>query len=107
MKVVDGKCACSDLPVTKSIHLKNCVYIKQEESEVPDDETINQMIARTEEEFELFQVGARISCYLQLVLRRIHTYCRELRSFNTPYLLKCINLFFSSITTPSVRFNFW
>lgn len=28
----------------------------QEESEVPDDETINQMIARTEEEFELFQV---------------------------------------------------
>lgn len=27
----------------------------EEESEVPDDETINQMIARTEEEFELFQ----------------------------------------------------
>ena len=65
------------------------------------------MIARTEEEFELFQVGARISCYPQLVLRRIHTYCRELRSFNTPYLLKCINVFFSSITTPPVRFNFW
>jgi len=28
----------------------------QEESEVPDDETINQMIARSEEEFEVFQV---------------------------------------------------
>lgn len=27
----------------------------EEESEVPDDETINQMIARTEEEFELYQ----------------------------------------------------
>lgn len=27
----------------------------QEENEVPDDETINQMIARTENEFELFQ----------------------------------------------------
>ncbi len=25
--------------------------------EVPDDETINQMIARSEDEFELFQVG--------------------------------------------------
>ncbi|KAJ7378679.1 Transcription activator BRG1 [Desmophyllum pertusum] len=28
---------------------------EEEESEVPDDETVNQMIARTEEEFELFQ----------------------------------------------------
>lgn len=27
----------------------------QDEDEVPDDETVNQMIARTEEEFELFQ----------------------------------------------------
>ena len=25
---------------------------------MPDDETINQMIARTEEEFELYQVGS-------------------------------------------------
>ena len=34
-----------------------CLYLKlQEESEVPDDETINQMIARSEEEFEVFQV---------------------------------------------------
>lgn len=28
----------------------------QEEDEVPDDETLNQMIARNEEEFELFMV---------------------------------------------------
>jgi len=28
---------------------------EEEENEVPDDETVNQMIARTEEEFELFQ----------------------------------------------------
>jgi len=27
----------------------------EEENEVPDDETVNQMIARTEGEFELFQ----------------------------------------------------
>lgn len=28
----------------------------QEEDEVPDDETLNQMIARNEEEFELYMV---------------------------------------------------
>lgn len=28
----------------------------QEEDEVPDDETVNQMIARHEEEFDLFMV---------------------------------------------------
>lgn len=28
----------------------------QDENEVPDDETINQMIARTENEFEIFNV---------------------------------------------------
>ena len=28
----------------------------QEEDEVPDDETLNQMIARNEDEFELFMV---------------------------------------------------
>ena len=27
----------------------------QEENEVPDDETVNQMIARSEEEFEIYQ----------------------------------------------------
>ncbi|KAK3755564.1 hypothetical protein QZH41_005945 [Actinostola sp. cb2023] len=31
------------------------VVEEEEESEVPDDETVNQMIARSEEEFELFQ----------------------------------------------------
>ena len=29
----------------------------QEEDEVPDDETLNQMIARNEDEFELFMVS--------------------------------------------------
>lgn len=29
----------------------------QEEDEVPDDETVNQMIARSEEEFDQFMVG--------------------------------------------------
>ena len=29
--------------------------ILQEENEVPDDETVNQMVARSEAEFELFQ----------------------------------------------------
>lgn len=28
----------------------------QEEDEVPDDETLNQMIARNEDEFELYMV---------------------------------------------------
>lgn len=28
----------------------------QEEDEIPDDETLNQMIARNEDEFELFMV---------------------------------------------------
>ena len=32
------------------------MYHPQEESEVPDDETVNQMIARSESEFEKFQV---------------------------------------------------
>ena len=32
------------------------LILSQEESEVPDDETVNQMIARTEEEFEIYQV---------------------------------------------------
>ena len=36
-----------------SVHLLS----GQEEDEVPDDETVNQMIARSEEEFELFMVS--------------------------------------------------
>lgn len=33
-----------------------CNTCQQEEDEVPDDETVNQMIARSEEEFEQFMV---------------------------------------------------
>ena len=34
----------------------------EEEDEVPDDEVINQMIARSEEEYNLFNVGPTIHC---------------------------------------------
>lgn len=37
--------------------LPMCVCCIQEEDEVPDDETVNQMIARSEEEFEQFMVN--------------------------------------------------
>lgn len=37
-----------------------CVYCIQEEDEVPDDETVNQMIARSEEEFDQFMVSVCI-----------------------------------------------
>ena len=30
--------------------------LQQVENEIPDDETVNQIIARSEEEFEIFQV---------------------------------------------------
>lgn len=36
--------------------LPMCVCCIQEEDEVPDDETVNQMIARSEEEFDQFMV---------------------------------------------------
>lgn len=36
--------------------LSGCIACQQEEDEVPDDETVNQMIARSEEEFEQFMV---------------------------------------------------
>ena len=47
-----------------------CYLKSQEESEVPDDETINQMIARSEEEFEIFQVTTCLNniCYMYLSL---------------------------------------
>ena len=35
----------------------NLPTVLQEEDEVPDDETVNQMMARSEEEFEIFQVS--------------------------------------------------
>jgi len=37
-----------------------CRCIVQDEDEVPDDETINQMLARTEVEYEKFQVGFHV-----------------------------------------------
>lgn len=37
-----------------------CVCCIQEEDEVPDDETVNQMIARSEEEFDQFMVSVYI-----------------------------------------------
>lgn len=42
----------------------------QEEDEVPDDETVNQMIARSEEEFDHFMVCLILtylegSCFMQ------------------------------------------
>lgn len=39
------------------LRLPTCVCCFQEEDEVPDDETVNQMIARSEEEFEQFMVS--------------------------------------------------
>ena len=39
------------------------LFLFQEESEVPDDETVNQMLARSEEEFELYQVFAQINIF--------------------------------------------
>lgn len=38
----------------------------QEEDEVPDDETVNQMIARHEEEFDLFMVSGVGGAYHNL-----------------------------------------
>ena len=54
-----------------AVFMLNFCYLKsQEESEVPDDETINQMIARSEEEFEIFQVRTCLNniCYMNLCL---------------------------------------
>ena len=45
---------------TVKLYIETWNLKSQEESEVPDDETINQMIARSEEEFEIFQVGTCI-----------------------------------------------
>lgn len=45
--------------VSSTISIFNCFICLQEEDEVPDDETVNQMIARSEEEFEQFMVSSR------------------------------------------------
>ena len=44
------------------------LFLFQEESEVPDDETVNQMLARSEEEFELYQVFAQIIFFFMMIL---------------------------------------
>jgi len=36
------------------------ISLVQDEDEVPDDETINQMLARTEVEYEKFQVDSHV-----------------------------------------------
>ena len=41
--------------MTELCLINNSEFTFQEENEVPDDETVNQMIARCETEFELFQ----------------------------------------------------
>ena len=43
------------------IVLENDEDEQGEENEVPDDETLNQMLARNEDEFELYQVRCGIS----------------------------------------------
>lgn len=45
----------------------------QEEDEVPDDETVNQMIARSEEEFDQFMVS--LAAFL-LMLRSEKPACK-------------------------------
>lgn len=47
---------CSSSPVSLLKPVKFFCCQPQEEDEVPDDETLNQMIARREEEFDLFMV---------------------------------------------------
>ena len=44
------------------------LFLFQEESEVPDDETVNQMLARSEEEFELYQVFTQINFFFMMIL---------------------------------------
>lgn len=48
-------------------------YFYQEEDEFPDDETINQMLARTEDEFETYQVWTYVfNNLLSLFPNRCH-----------------------------------
>jgi len=46
----------TQLPLKRSGDVVSHHYVVQDEDEVPDDETINQMLARTEVEYEKFQV---------------------------------------------------
>jgi SWI/SNF-related matrix-associated actin-dependent regulator of chromatin subfamily A protein 2/4 len=53
--VFDGKTSGQERKQLLQNILKQDGETAEEDSEVPDDETMNQMIARSEEEFELFQ----------------------------------------------------
>ncbi len=51
--------SCLQPPFSKvNIHSLLSSLISQEEDEVPDDETVNQMIARSEDEFDHFMVSS-------------------------------------------------
>lgn len=69
-----------------------CACCVQEEDEVPDDETVNQMIARSEEEFDQFMVSVR---------RLNYSSCRRNSS---PYLFVTLPFFSSS---PSLSVWTW
>lgn len=54
----------------------------QEESEVPDDETVNQMIARNEEEFEIYQVRILFPYWISFEFVYINYVFTNAGSFN-------------------------
>ncbi len=58
--MMDNFRVLSTASVFQSKHLLSPLFslISQEEDEVPDDETVNQMIARSEEEFDQFMVSS-------------------------------------------------
>ncbi len=58
--MMDNSVSWSTASVFQSKHLLSPLFslISQEEDEVPDDETVNQMIARSEEEFDQFMVSS-------------------------------------------------
>lgn len=78
-----------------------CVCCIQEEDEVPDDETVNQMIARSEEEFDQFMVSVSKD-----KLHFIQTHVQSIQVFifspNSKSLHLCISHMFSSSPSPSV-----
>lgn len=66
--------------------LPMCVCCIQEEDEVPDDETVNQMIARSEEEFDQFMVSV-LKINLELIQVLI---CISNSTESSPYT--CLSL---------------
>lgn len=81
----------------------------QEEDEFPDDETINQMIARTEEEFETYQVIFELFKYLKKI--KLHSFC--LNFYTLSLLLNlfaisiiCSNLIIMTLGSYYIHFSF-